>query len=235
MQFDSADMDVLAALGELLPVVKHEMGHVLGIGTIWDRLELLRNPSLPSNPGADTYFAGERAIAAFDEAGGGTIYTLGNKVPVANVGGPGSADGHWRESVLDNELMTPGFNSGSKNPLSAITIESLADLGYTVDVTQAEPFSAFYTAPSRDGCARHGDRPGRRPEGRADLGGGEGRFERGAAAVGGRGPAAFLLRALWSGSRRDWRRASLRRPTQPPAEGNRHSVRRRVGGALRAR
>jgi len=150
MQFDSADMDVLATRGELLPVVKHEMGHVLGIGTIWTRLELLRNPSLPSSPGIDTYFAGERAIAAFDEAGGSTTYTLGNKVPVANVGGSGSADGHWRESVLDNELMTPGFNSGRRNPLSAITIESLADLGYTVDVTQAEPFSAFYTAPSRE-------------------------------------------------------------------------------------
>jgi len=149
MQFDSADMEVLASRGELLPVVEHEMGHVLGIGTIWNRLELLQNPSLPSSPGVDTYFSGERAIAAFDAAGGSTTYTLGNKVPVANVGGSGSADAHWRESVLDNELMTPGFNSGRKNPLSAITIESLADLGYTVDVTQAEPFTAFYTAPSR--------------------------------------------------------------------------------------
>jgi hypothetical protein len=149
MQVDSADMTVLAAQGELLPVVKHEMGHVLGIGTIWSRLELLQNPSLPSSPGVDTYFSGERAIAAFDAAGGSTTYTLGNKVPVANVGGSGSADAHWRESVLDNELMTPGFNSGRKNPLSAITIESLADLGYTVDVTQAEPFTAFFTAPSR--------------------------------------------------------------------------------------
>ena len=147
MQFDSADMDDLAAADELLPVVEHEMGHVLGIGTIWDRLELLRNPSLPANQGADTYFAGERAIAAFDAAGGGSHYTLGNKVPVQSTGGEGSADGHWRESVLGTELMTPFFNGGAKNPLSAITIESLADLGYTVDVTQAEPFSAVYKAP----------------------------------------------------------------------------------------
>ncbi len=152
MQFDVADMEELAAQGELLPVVKHEMGHVLGIGTIWDRLELLRNPSLPANQGADTWFAGERAIAAFDAAGGSTTYTLGNEVPVANVGGPGSADGHWRESVLDAELMTPGFNGGRLNPLSAITIASLADLGYTVDLTQAEPFSAVYQAPGPPGA-----------------------------------------------------------------------------------
>jgi hypothetical protein len=148
MQFDSDDMDVLAATGGLLSVVLHEMGHVLGIGTIWDLKNLLQNPSLPSNPGADTYFSGPRAIAAFDAAGGATTYTLGNKVPVANIGGEGSADGHWRESVLGTELMTPAFNSGRPNPLSAITVESLADLGYKVDITQAEPFSAAYLAPA---------------------------------------------------------------------------------------
>jgi len=149
MQFDSADMDVLSSRGELLPVVKHEMGHVLGIGTIWDLLGLLHNPSLPASAGVDTYFSGERAVAAFDAAGGATTYTLGNKVPVENSAKAGSADGHWRESVLHTELMTPTFQSGQQNPLSAISIESLADLGYTVDVTKAEPFSAVYQAPSR--------------------------------------------------------------------------------------
>ncbi|MCG6958181.1 MAG: Ig-like domain-containing protein [Gemmatimonadetes bacterium] len=149
MQFDSADMNVLSSRGDLLPVVKHEMGHVLGIGSIWDLLGLLHNPSLPASAGVDTYFSGARAIAAFDAAGGGTIYTLGNKVPVENTAKEGSADGHWRESVLGTELMTPYFNSGQRNPLSAISIESLADLGYTVDVTKAEPFSAVYHAPAR--------------------------------------------------------------------------------------
>jgi hypothetical protein len=148
MQFDSADMSLLSSRGELLPVVKHEMGHVLGIGSIWDLLDLLHNPSLPSSAGVDTYFSGERAIAAFDEAGGGSVYTLGSKVPVENTAIQGSADGHWRESVLGTELMTPYFNSGQRNPLSAISIESLADLGYTVDVTKAEPFSAVYHAPA---------------------------------------------------------------------------------------
>jgi len=148
MQFDSADLDALAATGGLLSVVLHEMGHVLGIGTIWELKELLHNPSLPSNVGADTYFSGPRAIAAFDAAGGSTTYN-GNKVPVANTGGEGSADSHWRESVLDAELMTPLFNSGRPNPLSTITIESLADLGYTVDITQAEPYSMVFPSPAR--------------------------------------------------------------------------------------
>ena len=104
----------------------HEMGHVLGIGTLWPSADLVRNLSV-GNPGNDTHFVGPLAIAAFDAAGG-TGYTGGEKVPVENNGQAGSADAHWRESVLGNELMTSGLNSGS-NPLSAITIQSLAAVG----------------------------------------------------------------------------------------------------------
>ena len=149
MQFDSDDLPALTAAGDLLPVVMHEMGHVLGIGSIWERKDLLHNPSLPSSPGRDTYFSGPRTIAAFEEAGGATTYTSGNKVPVENSASQGSADSHWRESVLGVELMTPNFNSGRMNPLSAITIESLADLGYKVDITQAEPYAEAFQAPAQ--------------------------------------------------------------------------------------
>jgi hypothetical protein len=48
--------------------------------------------------------------------------------------------------------MTPGFNGGRINPLSAITIESLADMGYQVDLTRAEPFSTVYQAPLPPGA-----------------------------------------------------------------------------------
>ncbi|MYG80732.1 MAG: hypothetical protein F4187_02685, partial [Gemmatimonadetes bacterium] len=51
----------------------------------------------------------------------------------------GSSDAHWRESVFDDEIMTPFVGGG--HALSLITIESLADLGYGVDVTQAEPYN----------------------------------------------------------------------------------------------
>jgi hypothetical protein len=148
MEFDSGDMATLTSQGGLLPVVLHEMGHVLGFGTVWDRLDLLREPSLPSNQGADTHFAGPRAIAAFDAAGGGSVYTLGAKVPVENVAREGSGDSHWRETVLGEEIMTPFYNGGRNNPLSAITIQSLGDLGYKVDVSRAEPFSKSYRAPA---------------------------------------------------------------------------------------
>lgn len=141
MEFDEADIPLLEAEpGGLRGVVLHEMAHVLGLGTIWsaEYANLLRNPSV-SNPGVDTHFAGELAIAAFDAAGG-TAYTGGAKVPVENDGSLGSADGHWREDVLVTELMTPRYDSGS-DALSAITIQSMADIGYKVDASQADAYS----------------------------------------------------------------------------------------------
>ena len=148
MRIDVADLAFLEVNNEMVTVVLHEMGHVLGIGTLWGELGLVQNPSLPSSPGVDTHFTGPRAIAAFDVAGG-TGYTGGEKVPVENELGEGSGDAHWRESVLGEELMTPSLNSGQAIPLSAISTESLADLGYTVDSSGADPYSKAFTGPAR--------------------------------------------------------------------------------------
>ncbi|MYG50021.1 MAG: leucine-rich repeat protein [Gemmatimonadales bacterium] len=153
MQFDVDDLERLDAEGDMEEVVLHEMGHILGIGTIWDRFGLLVNPSLPDNSGVDTHFPGPLTIAAFDEAGG-TTYTGGQKVPIENRAGPGSGDSPWRESVLAHELMTPAQNGGVPDPLSAITIQSLADMGYTVDVGVAEPYRLPGTAAAAADPAR---------------------------------------------------------------------------------
>ena len=101
----------------------HEIGHVLGIGSIWDDSGMLRGLN------TDAHFAGPQAIAAFDQAGG-TNY------PDAKV--PTEQDGaHWRLSVLAGELMIP---SGATNILSAITLGALSDLGYSVDFSAADPY-----------------------------------------------------------------------------------------------
>ncbi|MCH8813073.1 MAG: Ig-like domain-containing protein [Gemmatimonadetes bacterium] len=147
MRFDSEDLANLEDTGVLVNIVIHEMGHVLGIGTIWPLFKLLVNPSVPSNANADTHFAGPLAITAFDDAGG-TTYTGGAKVPVENTGEEGSADGHWRESVLAEEIMTPFFVLGLPQPLSAITVESLADVGYRIDISQADAFRKVFTSPA---------------------------------------------------------------------------------------
>jgi hypothetical protein len=155
MQFDEDDIEALEQEGSLPAVILHEMGHVLGFGTLWgpDNLDLLRDPSEPDPepPLADTHFIGADAIAAFDDVGGAD-YT-GQKVPVMNVGGAGTVNSHWRDGVFDPEIMT-GFLNAGPNPLSVVTIASLADLGYTVDQSQADPFTlnpGFRIAGQRQG------------------------------------------------------------------------------------
>ena len=144
---------------DLRDVVLHEIAHTLGFGTRWDDLGLLANPSIDEDgetisPVPDTHFTGSEAIAAFDAAGG-TSYT-GEKVPVENTGGPGTADAHWRNSVFGFRELMNGYTSlGSRtaDAMSLVTIQSMADLGYEVDVDEADtytlPFASSLTARSR--------------------------------------------------------------------------------------
>ena len=141
--FDRADAERLEETGSLVEVATHEIGHLLGFGLLWERRGLLRNPS-EVDPDAETHFAGPQAVRAFDAAGG-TSYS-GAKVPVEN----GDDDAHWRESVFDDELMTPSLVLGRTNPLSAITLQSFADIGYSVDVAFAGRYSLPSTALASD-------------------------------------------------------------------------------------
>ncbi len=141
-EFDDADVTELEANGSLLDVATHEMGHVLGFGTVWSEHGLLGDPSVsrpgsPGDEGADTHFKGPLARAAFESLGGRRH--AGAKVPVQSGGEAGSSDSHWRESVFGNELMTP-FLSAEAEPLSRITVEAMADVGYGVVPSEAEPY-----------------------------------------------------------------------------------------------
>ncbi len=148
MRFDTADLPTLETDGTLEDVILHEMAHVVGLGTLWSIFGLLQLPSLPISSGVDTHFDGPKAIEAFD-ALGGTFYTGGAKVPVENaLGGMGTQDSHWRESVFDEELMT-GFieAAGTANPLSRFTVASLWDLGYAVNLDGSDAYMQVFSAP----------------------------------------------------------------------------------------
>lgn len=131
MMFDSADLASLESSGLIDDVVAHEMGHVLGVGTLWAERNLVADLNM-----ADPIFKGASAAQQFALLLSG--YS-GRPVPVENVGGPGSVGAHWRESVFRNELMTSSINSGS-NPLSRVTVASLKDLGYEVSFAGADAF-----------------------------------------------------------------------------------------------
>ncbi len=143
MQFDSADVSEMLTGGTFAAVVEHEMGHVLGIGTLWDAPRSL----LAGAGGTNPRFTGGRAVAEYSTLGG-----TATAVPVENTGGPGTADAHWREATFGNELMT-GWISPTSNPLSAMSISSLGDLGYAVDRSTADAYS-LPTLPSAMDAAR---------------------------------------------------------------------------------
>ena len=139
MDFDEDDLTSLAAQGLLSSTVTHEMAHVLGFGTLWARLELLDSPSVTGSPNADTHFTGRLARRAFQRSGGRNYG--GSIVPVESGGRRGIADAHWRESVFENEFMTPFLTPGTEQPFSVITIEAMADLGFfNVDPTVADSY-----------------------------------------------------------------------------------------------
>jgi hypothetical protein len=139
MTFDTADLDMIAATGKLETVILHEMGHVLGVGSLWGGLVV--DPSIPDAPGVDTHFVGQFGQAAFVDLIGALQYG-GAIVPVENNATPGSSDGHWRENVLTTELMTPNLGDVSlPTQLSILTIASMLDLGYyEVNPYPADPY-----------------------------------------------------------------------------------------------
>ena len=121
----------------------HIAGHLIGFGWAWG--DMLQNPVRFNGAGADTHFPDPPTIAAFDAAGGAGW--IGSKVPVENQGPSFRWDIHWREPVLVDELMSAYLpESGplkdlSDLPLSAITVQSMAALGYEVDVAMADPYT----------------------------------------------------------------------------------------------
>ena len=122
MFFDVEDLDLLDRFDLFEEVIVHEMGHVLGFGTLWN-VEPFFPRTLLEGSLTEPYFAGRKANV-FWNAEGGT-----GELPIESMFGQGTAFAHWQESTLDNELMT-GFINLGENPLSRITAGSMRDLGY---------------------------------------------------------------------------------------------------------
>lgn len=130
MELDSADVISLESGGRFEDVILHEMAHVLGFGTLWSRKNLVQGAGT-----MDPRFVGPaatREFAALDPEGG-------QAVPVANTGGSGARESHWRELLFGDELLT-GFLSGNNRPLSRMSVASFEDMGYEVDYDRADPF-----------------------------------------------------------------------------------------------
>jgi hypothetical protein len=133
MQFDSADLSSLETSGTLLPVILHEMAHVMGFGTLWTNNGVYTNGS--------GQYTGAFALAAYQAEFGQPLATF---VPIELGGGPGTADAHWNEvdggagltgivsgaGDMRNELMTGWLNSPTF--ISNTTLQSFRDIGFVV-------------------------------------------------------------------------------------------------------
>ncbi len=109
-------------------VIRHELGHVFGFGVAWDS----RGNDFV-NPDNQTYRANTQAAYAYGELLGEFRAV---EIPLDD------QSAHWKESILDSELMTPRAETqGTSMPLSQVTIASLQDLGWNVNYGAAEAFT----------------------------------------------------------------------------------------------
>ena len=127
MQFDVADVIDMAKKNLLPDVIFHEMAHVLGFGNLWQLTQLASHNE----------YTGVNALAQYR-------LLVNNpeaiSIPIETDGGFGTAGVHWDDQTFGAELMT-GYTSSGVMPLSAMSIGSMADLGYVVDYSQAGSYS----------------------------------------------------------------------------------------------
>jgi hypothetical protein len=79
-------------------------------------------------------YTGEMGVLGFQMLGGPDA-----EVPIQTRAYTQSSGIHWSESNFPDELMSPVLGDGP-NSLSVLSIKSLEDLGYEVDVSKAEAY-----------------------------------------------------------------------------------------------
>ncbi len=98
--------------------LRHEIGHALGIGTLWEENELQNDGDTGNDAqfgfdrtlagGTPGHYVGPNGLAAYQlEYDAGAVF-----VPIERDGGGGTANGHWNE-VADNPAVenSSGFDS----------------------------------------------------------------------------------------------------------------------------
>lgn len=141
-------------------VVLHEIGHTLGIGTLWEANEVYNDGDAGNNYDGKTgaapigRYSGVFALAAFQtEFNSGATF-----VPVEQGGGVGTANNHWDE--IDGGSVATGVTDGTGRDFRAelmtgwaapneadafvsnTTIQSLRDIGFTLHAVP-EPSSVL--------------------------------------------------------------------------------------------
>ena len=119
--------------------IVHEIGHLLGLGTVWTANNLVED---------DFWYVGENGLREYRNRFGDQTFEA---IPLEDDGGPGSAQGHFEEGTqhgisMDNRYKNGKFYPGldrdlmsafaetddGPEPLGKVTLGMLQDLGYSV-------------------------------------------------------------------------------------------------------
>lgn len=136
MQFDTADLNYMVNNGVFENVIRHEMAHVLGFGTLWDSASALMGTGLEPNfqqvyTNGTGQYTGAAALSTYQVEYGQPNASF---IPVELDGGEGTKDSHWNE-VTDNfnSENLAGFDSDPGDDLAAPTIASGIHAGESLD------------------------------------------------------------------------------------------------------
>jgi len=121
---------------DITDVIIHEMGHAIGVGSLWEENGLLQQ----IGPGPLQYIGAEgRRAFAIETGVAGLARTA--FVPIEQQGGGGTALAHWDDdnpffnSIGVNnriELMTGFFIPDTERFISRTTLATLVDMGYVI-------------------------------------------------------------------------------------------------------
>lgn len=159
MRVNEHHLTMLTNSDALEHVAIHEIGHVLGIGTLWRaNAEELMRPGIAHcndsglDPTVPRTNKGVRAVTEFGALGG--------------VGEPPVSPGcsHWDQATFGNESLVPSRvirpDGDNLTPVSKVTLGSLHDLGYVVAYEMADAYSLPVTGAHVHGPAElyhHGE------------------------------------------------------------------------------
>lgn len=141
IQMDAEDLNLLGGTDYIEKVAKHQIGHMIGIGTLWKDFNLIKEVQ-----GKKPTYTGAGGIEGQSKIGG-------SGQPILEINSNGGMEAnHWSESVYDTELMTTQLDAN--NYLSKLSVLSLKDLGFEVNESNADAYtipSALRGASEREG------------------------------------------------------------------------------------
>ncbi|HYW50817.1 MAG TPA: hypothetical protein VE861_09435, partial [Gemmatimonadaceae bacterium] len=114
-------------------LIQHEVGHVLGLGTVWSR-GAFGGLVVGDSEATDPIFVGANALAAFPKLGSSARFG-GRLIPLEV-----RVRGHWRGDAFVNEVMSPQLVA-AEQATSAVTVAALRDLGWNVELEAYEEYA----------------------------------------------------------------------------------------------